>query len=270
LVIADIKTDCSCTMAAIEKKTIRPGESIPLTIDFHVKGLFGKLPQHKAIVKSNDPQSPTTLLTIKAERKPEFALKPLYALLGIIPMGTEKILLMKITPGSEDRHLSIKEAKSSSPFLEISPLENERNTKHYLLKFRLLPTVPPGLFHAVVRIPCIGASRKVLQIPVQAEIVGPIKTSLTQIQFGLIHLGEDNKTKRIKLRSGDSFDVLQTNCSQPWLEIVTKRLADNEYMLIVTVIPANTTKGKLEGAVNIETNVPAMSKISIPVYAFRL
>jgi hypothetical protein len=273
LVIEEIKTDCGCTTAALDRKEIRPGESIPVTIVYHLRGRFGRLAERKTMVKTNDPKSPHTVLVIKAQRRREFAINPPRALLGTVPMGTEKILLMRIAPGAEDRQLSIEKAQTSSASLEVAPLNSEffpHNPKPYLLKICLLPSAPPGLFNEVVRIPCIGASREVLEIPVRAEILGPIRTSLSEVHFGLVRSDEKEKIKRIYLRSDENFDIESVAANQPWLDAAVEKIDANQYSLVITMTLATAPKGTLKAAVTVTTNLPQMASVKIPVFAFGL
>ncbi|HUT29604.1 MAG TPA: DUF1573 domain-containing protein [Sedimentisphaerales bacterium] len=273
LVITEVKTDCSCTAAAIENQTIKPGASVPLTIRFDVKGRFGELPARKTLVKTNDPSAPETILTIRAERRREFTVNPASPFMGVLPMGTEKVLLIRITPGAEDKQLSIHEAAASSEFLEVSQIDNDfgsGNPREYLVRVRLLDTTPAGSVNEVVRIPCIGASRKTLEIPIRAEVRGPIQTSLSQVQFGLIRADEKNRTRKIHLRSDKAFELANVTADQPWLEAACEKVNDSQHFLVVTIVPGVAPKGRLEGLVTVDTTMKEMSTVRIPVFAFRL
>lgn len=273
LLIKEIKTDCSCTTAAVERKKLRPGEFVDLTVKFHVKGRFGRLAERKTLIITNDPKSPETVLSIKAERRREFALDPRLASLGLVRMGTDKVLLMRIIPGAEDKELLTEKAETSSTFVEVTQVKSEfatRSPNEYLLKIHLLPTAPAGSFSALVRIPCMGASRRTLEIPISAEIVGAIRTSLSKLQFGLISPGEGPRTKKINLRSDKGFDIVNISADQAWLEVEKEKLNPGGYSLIVRLIPAAAAGGRLEATVVAETTLPDMKFIKIPVFAYRL
>ena len=273
LVIREIKTDCGCTAAVTEKKRVEPGESLILTVNFHMAGRFGKLAERKTLIKTNDPKTPETVFIIKAERRREFSLKPSGVLLGVVPMGTDKILLMRITPGEESKRLSIEKASTSSPFIEVTQIKDEikpKKANEYLLKVRLAPTAPAGLLNEVIRIPCSGASRKTLEIPVRGEVIGPIRASLSEIQFGLMRLSEKEKAREVSLNSNRAFNVLKIYSTRDWLTAITRKIDDKEYVLTVEVIPTKAPKGKLTGTIMVETNSTEMPKINIPVFAFRM
>ena|GEM_PF-4060637 len=273
LVIKDIKTDCSCTSVANDKKTVPPGLSVPLTINFHVKGRFGKLAERKTAVTTNDPRNPVTVLTIRAERRREFALDPPTALLGLVPMATEKILLIRVTPGAVDKKLDIGKAATSSPFLKVSSIEPNiparKNTTRYLLKLHLSPKAPPGFFEQTVRIPCLGAARKTLEIPVRAEIQGPIRMSLFAVQFGIVTDRAKQRTKSIRLTSDKPFDILSATCNRPWLNIMEEKTREKQSFLKIAITPSDAPVGSLKATLTLKTDMPEMSTIRIPVFAFK-
>jgi hypothetical protein len=273
LLIEDIKTDCSCTTVGNVKKKLVPGESSPVTINFHLRGHFGKMADRKTVIVTNDPDNPTTLVTILAVRRREFTLSPPSALLGIVPMGMEKVLLMRITPGAEDKILSLDKISTSSNFIEVTPIDSEitsQKTKNYLLRVKLLPTAPGGMLNEVIHIPCLGASREMLEIPVRAEVKGPINASLSEVQFGLIKRQEKEKVKKVQLRSKKAFNIVKISTNQLWLKVPKEQISDKEFSLLVTITPAKASQGKLEGMITVETDLLDMNSIQIPVFAFHL
>lgn len=58
--------NCTCTVAVLEKNTLKPGESTKLKVTFDTKGRRGKQFKNVAIF-SNDPAAPTQVVNIKAE-----------------------------------------------------------------------------------------------------------------------------------------------------------------------------------------------------------
>jgi len=58
--------NCTCTVATLEKETLKPGESTKLKITFDSKGRRGKQYKNVAIF-SNDPAAPTQVVNIKVE-----------------------------------------------------------------------------------------------------------------------------------------------------------------------------------------------------------
>ncbi len=66
LVIGEIKTDCGCTAARLNKREFQPGEKGSIRIDFNTRGYSGRVLKN-TVVASNDPQNPSQRLTMRAE-----------------------------------------------------------------------------------------------------------------------------------------------------------------------------------------------------------
>ena len=66
LIIRKVKTSCGCTAAELKKKEIKPGEETQIDVKYDSTNNTGK--QIKTItVICNDPETPTTLLSISSE-----------------------------------------------------------------------------------------------------------------------------------------------------------------------------------------------------------
>ena len=66
LIIHKTKASCGCTASKTDKTTIAPGETSMIKVDFNSSGKHGK--QSKTVtVITNDPITPTVILTIKGE-----------------------------------------------------------------------------------------------------------------------------------------------------------------------------------------------------------
>jgi len=64
--IQDIKTSCGCTAALVSSKSVKPGEDGTIKVELNTKGHTGKMVR-TVTIKSNDPKTPTSTLTIFAE-----------------------------------------------------------------------------------------------------------------------------------------------------------------------------------------------------------
>jgi len=61
--IADVRTSCGCTVAALERKTCAPGESGRIDVRFRFGARTG-LPWKTATVAPDDPDRPRTTLSL--------------------------------------------------------------------------------------------------------------------------------------------------------------------------------------------------------------
>jgi hypothetical protein len=173
-------------------------------------------------------------------------------------------------PSGLNESNQLDEANEPNQVSEPNEANEPNEVVEYLLQIHLLPEAPAGILETLVTIPCQGARLKELKIPVRAEIAGPIETSLSEIQFGLIRQNSREKTKEIRLRAEKPFHISNVATDQPWLVVSQQKISDKEYAVAVKIIPQKMAKGTLQGAVTIETNTHNMNKIEVPVFVFCL
>lgn len=65
LTIKDVTTSCGCTASSARKKTLAPGESTQVKVEFNSKGFKGETSQF-VYVNTDDPLNPILKFTIKA------------------------------------------------------------------------------------------------------------------------------------------------------------------------------------------------------------
>lgn len=64
--IRETRGNCGCTVSSLPKKEIKPGETVPMIVTFSSAGRRGR--QYKTVtIFSNDPLSPTQMISIRAE-----------------------------------------------------------------------------------------------------------------------------------------------------------------------------------------------------------
>ena len=276
LVIEHIHTDCSCSAASAERKPIPPGGTFPLEVTFHFKGDLGKVFQTKTIVITNDAQKPKAELVIRGRRKKEFEIYPPNISFGIVPLGQGKDLSLRIVTASTDRTLDMSRVLVSSPYIKVIGTQlptKDKQSHTYRLQLQLTPTMSVGQFSATIQIPCKGSQRKRLDIPVLAEIKGPITLSTSHIRFGVLKRDSaTSKAKQLQLESKKPFKILDIVSNQSWLETQSSKKAEQNHVVSIyansNALPA---KGrKIGGTITIKTDAPGMESICIPVTAFCL
>lgn len=275
LIITEVKSDCTCSVMSKEKSAIKPGETGVVTFKRKfTNNKFGSL-DAKILVKTNDPETPNTILFVKGERRQEFKTTPARIQFGMQEMGTGKSILMRVLSGKDDIKLCVDKLSVSSPHLEVTaictkntPTPNRRNL--YILKVTLLPTAPCGFLNEMIRIPCLNSSKKTLKVPVTVQVEGPIKCSLYAAQFGVITTTGLGKSKDVLLRCETGFKIGDVHCDQEWLEATYKEIDEKSKTLTIVIKPLKLPKGKIEGLITIDTNMKEMKQIRIPVLGFSL
>jgi hypothetical protein len=118
LQIKDVRPTCGCTVAKIEKKELKKGESAKVSITFNTDGRPGN--QHKAVnISTNDPQNSSTSFQFTAvvnpkEKKPapNFYFKEMTFNFGKVKEGKVLSHIFKFT-NNGNAPLEIKDVKTT-------------------------------------------------------------------------------------------------------------------------------------------------------------
>jgi hypothetical protein len=100
------RTSCGCTVAALQKNEVAPGEKGEITATFNIGDRTGV--QMKTItVETDDPQSPTTVLTLKATIAQLLELQPAFVFWQAGEEAKPKTILAKAGQGVTLKNLEV-------------------------------------------------------------------------------------------------------------------------------------------------------------------
>ncbi len=101
LYISNIKGSCSCTVPALTKTEYAPGESGEVRVIFTPKKRAG-LQVQTVTITSNDAETPSMILNIKAYVRPEIVIEPTIGHFGEVPKDKYAQLTLTITGRKAD------------------------------------------------------------------------------------------------------------------------------------------------------------------------
>ncbi|PKL86657.1 MAG: hypothetical protein CVV22_00780 [Ignavibacteriae bacterium HGW-Ignavibacteriae-1] len=85
--ISQVKPDCGCTIAPLDKNIVEPNDFATLSITLHV---YGDGPLYKSIVfESNDPKTPHKNLSLTADVQRPIGVSPTYFNFGLLEINKE-------------------------------------------------------------------------------------------------------------------------------------------------------------------------------------
>jgi len=100
------RTSCGCTVAALQKNEVAPGEKGEITATFNIGDRTGV--QMKTItVETDDPQNPTTVLTLKANIAQLLELQPAFVFWQAGEEAKPKTILAKAGKGVTLKNLEV-------------------------------------------------------------------------------------------------------------------------------------------------------------------
>lgn len=108
-----VRPSCGCTTAALPKNDVAPGEKGEITATFNIGDRTG-LQQKTITVETDDPQNPTTVLTLKATIAQLLDLQPAFVFWQSGEEAKPKTILAKAAKGVTIKNLEV--TSSSADF----------------------------------------------------------------------------------------------------------------------------------------------------------
>jgi len=140
LFIRDVRPDCGCTVAPLEKHEIPPGDSTYLHIDFDIKSFTGRVT--KSInVASNDPQKPDIRILLNCNVIRPFSVAPRYMSFDRVFVGEPSVTEMQIINNSSTDAV-VKSVSVNNPDVIVNILQNDviKKGEPFVLKATAIAT----------------------------------------------------------------------------------------------------------------------------------
>ena len=223
LVLSKVETSCTCTQAFLPKEaTIPPGGKGELVVGFDSTGRQGGQSQI-VYIHSNDSVSPVVQLRVGGVIKPirlPVSVSKLY--LGTVKTreGVTSEFLVQ-DPG--DNSLTVSEVTSDSPFVKATLTRDDKQGLTYVVKAELQPGTPIGEFKSKLTVRSNHPKEPVVEIPVQAEVIGDIEVFPNQFFLGLLKKGQTvSKTTTLSTTAKERLKIKKIDSPADYIEVKSK------------------------------------------------
>jgi hypothetical protein len=137
-------TTCGCTVAGVKPEVLQPGEKGQLDFSLSL-GRTRQIIQKNIIVESNDPDSPKTTLTVKADYTPLYQIAPISFYTNIRKGETTN--LTATVSRSDGKPFTVAKIKPSQSWIEAKAEPVPNSTNHAVqIKATLKPEGSPRYF----------------------------------------------------------------------------------------------------------------------------
>ncbi len=264
--VQSVKTSCGCTAAVIAADTIQPGMAGTIQATFDTKRFAG----HKAKnirVHTNDPLSPVTTLTLQGEIATEFQVQPAQVYLGRLQRGVPTDHTVSVLFDA-NKSLEITDISNTHPALSIrAEAAQVKGKKGKTLQLRVSKTAPRGPLKDTITVTTTSPKKPTLSIPVVGHIEGDVIALPAQVSFGVIRQRvRETRTVRIKNRSAQPLSIGQVHSSLDTIvPELTEVIPGKEFALRLH-ISADTEPGRIRGRVEVMTDHPEETQLTIPLF----
>ena len=275
LTIKQVQPTCGCTTTKLDRTVFQPNEEYTFTLNFSPKG-SGK--QSKIVkILSDDPNSPTTNLTITANVITTAAASPRTFAMGTIPYRkayTSSSILTSNNPAYNPTSVSITgdlKQHANSTITEITP--DGSSVRSWKIDINVSPNLPWGWHTGNTTIRgTVKTDDRVyphqynMGMNVSAE--GKLTADDTMMRLLTIKPGSKvSKSITFSTADGSPFEIknffIQGSISDTFQLTATPANSEKSAWVLVLTGTAPQKRGVIKGNILIQTNVPGEEALSI-------
>lgn len=265
---------CGCTVASVKPEVLKPGEKGELIFKVNVGAAHGSLEKH-INVPSNDPQSPTVNLSIKADVKQVLEITPGQISLGGIRQGaiTNVTATLRRTDGKK---LAISSTQPSSKLVRarVEPVEGSNDQSSAKIVIEVEGEGTPRMLSENVKVFLDGITQPATTITINGRLLGDVTVSPEQLYWPI------TDPSRAPAANADAQTIrrIAVTATRPDQPLEIKNLASSMADLSLEVVTIETgktysvvakftemPKQSERGTISFETNMSVQPKITIPV-----
>ncbi len=272
LEIRAVRPTCGCTVAKFDRK-VAPGRAglIKATVD--TTDYAGPITK-SLLVLTNDPQTPTATLVVKAIVQPYLEVLPRPLVRFNVLQGessTQEVTI--VSDRNED--FKVTKVQASVPFITASVHKLEPNEliagkykTQYRVTFKVAKNAPIGPVNAVVAIHTTHPHAKIVRVRVYGVVRSLLYVTPSQLQFGTVSakvqpglnvIVVSNRSTPVKVTKATVGDRAFTTDIMPIEE-------GRRYQVSITITP-KATPGLHATTLVIHTTDPAHPELKVPVRA---
>ena len=265
LVIERLAASCGCTATQLSAPTIKPGASEKVRVTFDTSGFMGDKTK-SVLIASNDTNNPEVAVTLKGRVLSSFTLEPAHVDFGEIfpslPLTSRrKEVTFSVAEGTD---LQITKISSLSKYLVASPVVSSANKATVTIE--ILPTVPQGEFRDRVIFELDGGRRASVNVPVNASVKGDLRLNPGTLSFGVLE-GDGLVERRVQFenKSSSPINIESIATSHSAISASMIEVQPGRQGVLVVKVDPRRVSGELKGTVDVTTNHPRESVISLNV-----
>jgi len=200
LEIGDISVTCGCTAGEIGTKSLKPGESTELTINFDPRNRSGDQHGKRVTIASNDPTG-STAIGLHAFVLPRVIMDPPLAAFGNVLQGESKTVQISVKGMTTDFEVLSASIDREDAFTvkvlppRLTQREHPRTgemieVSESILEITMTDKARVGRIDGGIRIETNDSSTPVAQMRVTSVVMGDIAADPTRISLNALHPGQ--------------------------------------------------------------------------------
>lgn len=257
--IMHVRTNCGCTVAEPESRTIAPGASTRLPTELRLHGRQGR--QNIAIyVQSTDPEQPVLTLRMRGEARSLLSVNPRHVSFGRVSGERSETRLIRVTL-NEPLEIELRNVRDVNNAFDVRMRENGRNPSVKTIVVSNRKGLDPGTYRATVELAEKDVPGIITSVAVFLRVLDQLTIMPTEI---VVPRGTTGLQRNVIVTEGTvkTFAVRNVQPPLPDIKADVRLLGDRGFNIAITGIDGTR---ELDGKVlRITTDVPGMTDIAIP------
>lgn len=262
LVIGQVQSTCGCTIAALAKKRLRPGESTQVAATFDTRHERGKA-SRQIDVYSNDPRTPDQVLTLQGVITVAAEAVPGEVNFGDLHKGmgaTREVVIRRLRKTGQ---FKIVKLSNTNSHLVVSR-QSAGAGAVARLELTINRDMPPGPFEDTIE---VTTNDQPIEIPVYGRVVGDLLVEPPQVSFGILPHGQSAVRYVRVVNSGvRPVTITAMSSTNPAVSVSAKPLAAGKQYRLTLELRKGTADGQLHGELQIKTDDPAQPQLTVPYF----
>ena len=271
LQILRVSPACGCTVAQYDKE-IPPGGQGSVHTKIDTSNMAGPIAKSVAVF-TNDPDTPSLQLTVKAEVRPFLIIQPGYARFTSAVHGDRDHDSNQLIWADDVDNLEVLGVKTPKPWIHAAfhkATAGEKSDKgsgtQWIVDVSIDKDAPVGPVADYVVVKTNHPKQPEAQIAVSGFVRPMIAVTPPDVQFGDVDPSK-GQSWGILVRNFGSTPLEMTNqqSSVPGLDVSVEAIKAGQQFKVVLTPTDAMAKGSFDGKVEIQTNLPQQKTITIDV-----
>ena len=262
-----MESNCGCTSAKIDKKTLKTWEKAELTavVNTDTRQFYGRK-DTTITVKFDLPFEGEVQVHIHAYIRRDVVVLPGIVQFGSVGQGVAMKQVVSVSYAGRD-DWRIERVESPNPYLEsqLAEVSREGGKVKYNLTVTLKSNAPAGYIQEQLVLVTNDVNPRAARVPVAVE--GVISQSLSvrpsPLFLGVIEAGQP-VTKPLVVQGKTPFRITAVRTSDPRFQCKLPEGSNPVHLLPVT-FDAKDASGKITGKIHIETDYPNAKPLDVDV-----
>jgi hypothetical protein len=265
---ADLKmgkpsTSCGCTVAGVKPEVLKPGEKGELAFTLSL-GKSKAVLQKQITVDSNDPDSPKTVLTVKADYTPLFEVNPVSFYFNLRKGETTNVVA-RVTR-TDGKPFAVAKVKPTQSWIEAKA-EPDANDKTVKITATLKPEGSPRYFTELINVFTDESEQPAFAVTFSGRLLGDLVVTPESLYWPVTDPEKAQTTRRIIIKSSlpSKLEVKNVTSTMKDLNVEAVPKEDGKTLELVaklTSVPTATTNA----LIRFETNIPSQPTVQVPVW----